>query len=80
MDPILAEIYATLTEAADLPEPEKLDPAVALAEQGVDSLEVFNAFLAVEEKFGIKIPDERMGTIRSLNDLAKFVKENRGGE
>ena len=77
MDPILAEIYAALKDAGDLPEPEKLDPERPLAEQGVDSLELFNAFLAVEEKTGIKIPDERMNDMRSLRDLAQFIGESR---
>jgi acyl carrier protein len=77
MDPILAEIYAALKDSGDLPDPEKLDPAKPLAEQGVDSLELFNAFLAVEEKTGIKIPDERMNDMRSLHDLAKFIRESR---
>lgn len=78
MDPILADIYAALKESGDLPDPEKLDPAKPLAEQGVDSLELFNAFLAVEEKTGVKIPDERMNDMRTLNDLATFIREARG--
>jgi acyl carrier protein len=77
MNPILAEIYAALKDAGDLPESEKLDPAKPLAEQGVDSLELFNAFLAVEEKTGVKIPDERMNSMRSLHDLAQFIGESR---
>lgn len=40
----------------------KLDPALPLGKQGVDSLDMINALLAVQEEFNIKISDADMSS------------------
>lgn len=39
-----------------------LDPAVSLSKQGVDSLDMINALLAIQEEFAIKISDADMSS------------------
>lgn len=39
-----------------------LDPALPLGKQGVDSLDMINALLAVQEEFNIKISDADMSS------------------
>ena len=40
---------------------------------GIDSLDVSTILLEVEEKFEIKIPDEVMDQVNTLNNLVNFV-------
>lgn len=40
----------------------KLDPALSLGKQGVDSLDMINALLAIQEEFNIKISDAEMSS------------------
>lgn len=40
----------------------KLDPTQSLSKQGVDSLDMINALLAVQEEFSIKISDAEMSS------------------
>lgn len=40
----------------------KLDPVLPLSKQGVDSLDMINALLAVQEEFNIKISDADMAS------------------
>ena len=39
-----------------------LDPSKNLDEQGVDSLDMINALLAIQENFGIEINDEEIAS------------------
>lgn len=39
-----------------------LDPAVSLSKQGVDSLDMINGLLAIQEEFNIKISDADMSS------------------
>ena len=42
---------------------------------GADSLDNVEVCMAVEEQFGIELPDERMEKVRTFGDLVKLVKE-----
>jgi len=46
-----------------------------LEEAGVDSLEVMNFLLEVEQKFGIKIPDADVDTLKTLNDVRNYLQQ-----
>jgi len=51
---------------------EDLDPGRPLDELGIDSLSVLQAMFEIEDKFGIKMPDERV-PIRTVQDIADIV-------
>jgi acyl carrier protein len=40
---------------------------------GVDSLEMMNIFLAVEEKFDIKIADEEINKLNSVDEILAYL-------
>ena len=52
--------------------PEDLDPGRPLDELGIDSLSVLQVMFEIEDKFGIKFPDERV-PIRTMQDIADIV-------
>jgi acyl carrier protein len=51
---------------------ENLDPDRALEELNVDSLTVLEVMFDIEEKFAIKMPEERV-PIRTVRDIANLV-------
>jgi acyl carrier protein len=51
---------------------EKLDPNSPLEALAVDSLTVLEVMFDLEEKFGIKMPDERV-PVRTVQDIADLV-------
>jgi acyl carrier protein len=55
--------------------PEHLDLSAPLADAGIDSLDALNILFAIEEKFGIHIPDDRARAIRNLDDIVAAVRE-----
>lgn len=47
------------------------------ADYGLDSLDVSTFLLAVEEKLGVRIEDEQIPGLNTLNKLAAFVDQAR---
>lgn len=45
-----------------------------LTEAGIDSLEMMNVFLAIEEKFGIKIPDEDLDALSTIDGIVAYLQ------
>ncbi len=52
----------------------KFDPKKSFKENGIDSLDIFTVFLAVEEKLEVKFSEEESIQIKSANDMANFLK------
>ncbi len=47
------------------------------SENGVDSLDMANILLAIEEKFKVKIPDEDIPRLTSVNAIADYLTERK---
>lgn len=41
---------------------------------GIDSLEIFNIFLGIEEHFGVTIPDEEVDQLKSVNEIVAYLQ------
>ena len=50
----------------------------SLFDLGLDSLDHATILLQVEEKFGVKIPDEVAGDLASVSSIAALVARTRG--
>ena len=44
---------------------------------GVDSLDLFELVMALEEEFGVEIPTEDLETLTTVGAVAKYVEEHR---
>jgi acyl carrier protein len=47
---------------------------VSLRDAGVDSLDMMNVFLAIEEKFGIKIPDADIDKLDTVDNIVRYLQ------
>ena len=43
---------------------------------GVDSLDLFELVMALEEEFGVEIPTEELETLTTVGAVAKYVEEH----
>ena len=67
------ELLTILLEAVPPQAPRQYDPDKKLTESGLDSLDVSNFLLLVEERYDLKILDEDFERINTLNDVVAYV-------
>ena len=60
-------------------DPEKVTPAARFAEDlDADSLDLVEAVLALEEEFGVSIPEEEMESVTTVGQAVDLVAEKLG--
>jgi len=47
----------------------------SLRKAGVDSLDMMNVLLAIEEKFGIKIPDDDIDDLDTVENIVSYLRK-----
>ena len=83
MDPLLDELKVKLVEAVGLTDvrPEDIDPDQPLVGEGLglDSIDVLELVVMLEEDYGVKIDNKELGrkVFASLRSLADYVREHR---
>jgi acyl carrier protein len=56
--------------------PEQVVPTAKFIEDlGADSLDTVELVMALEEEFGIEVPDEQAEKLQSVNDVIKYIEE-----
>jgi acyl carrier protein len=75
-DNILAELAAILNEVADV-KPEDVTPEKSFVDDlDVDSLSMVEVAMAVEEKFGATIPDDKLSELKTVGDAIAYIEQN----
>ena len=69
------EVRSVVEEAETMAEMDELKNDLPLTQQEVDSLDMANILLLLEEKFEVKIPDEDMSKVQSIDDIVKYLSE-----
>jgi acyl carrier protein len=67
----LTKVLAIVESLEVLPDVTAFDPARSFKDNGIDSLDVMNLFLEVEETFNTKFTEEELLEIHTVNDLLK---------
>lgn len=68
------EIVAVIKDVGVTADVSKIKGDTPLSGAGIDSLEMMNVFLGIEEKYGVKIPDEDISVLRTVNDIVSYLK------
>jgi acyl carrier protein len=56
--------------------PDQVTPSAKFIEDlGADSLDTVELIMALEEEFGIEVPDEQAEKLQSVGDVIKYVEE-----
>jgi acyl carrier protein len=74
------EITALFCKACPTLEFSKGDEERSLKDLGVDSLDMANALLEVQEHYGIVVPDEDMAKLQTISTIAAYVSEHAQGK
>jgi len=73
MKATVENIKEVIVEAEVLGDVSEMKSDVALAEQGIDSLDVVNVYLLLEEKFDVQIPDEDLDQVRTIDAIVEYI-------
>jgi acyl carrier protein len=72
----LLNVIRTIVKETCPPTTPAIDnPDKPLDQYGIDSLDLASILLALEERFGLKVPDSDIDRLRTLNDLAAYLVE-----
>lgn len=76
MELTLENLKLLLSKSSSLGEAAlELDLDKSLVEQGVDSLDILDYLLQIEEKFGVSIPDEDIDKVSSFHKMLEYVQD-----
>lgn len=75
IDEIIEKVNDIFVESFEI-DPEAILPEANLfVDLGLDSLDIVDLVVALQQAFGIEIrEDERIRSIRTLNDIYEFIK------
>lgn len=66
----IVEIISTTDVVDDM---SKFDPDKSFKENGIDSLDVYTIFLAVEEQLGVKFSEEASTRVKSTSEMVAYL-------
>jgi len=73
MKATVENIKEVIEQAEVLGDVSELQNDIKLSEQGVDSLDIVNIYLLIEEKFGVFISDEDLEQVKTIDDIIGYV-------
>ena len=74
---IFNEVKEVVVEQLNANPDEVKEDSKFVEDLGADSLDVVELVMALEEKFGIEIPDEDAEKIQTVGDAVKYIKEHK---
>ncbi len=73
---LFEDIQAVIAEQLNVDAAQVTPEAEFVKDLGADSLDVVELIMALEEKFGIEIPDEQAEKIVNVGDVVKYIENN----
>ena len=74
---IFDEIKDIIIDQLQVDESEVTMDTNLIKDLSADSLDAVEIIMAIEEEYGIEIPDEDAETFQTVGDLVKYVEENK---
>lgn len=56
-------------------EVDSLQDRTSLIDQGLDSLDMINLLFCLEKEFSVKIPDDDVDALKSLEDFVSYINK-----
>lgn len=72
----MEKVKKIIAEQLGVNESEITNESHFIDDLGADSLDTVELVMALEEEFGIEIPDEDAEKIQTVGDVAKYIEEH----
>ena len=73
MKATVENVKEVIAEAEVLGDADEMKNDIPLSDQGIDSLDVVNVYLLLEEKFDVKIPDEDLNQLETIDTIVEYI-------
>ena len=73
---IFEKVKAVVVDQLNVEEDEVVEDASFIDDLGADSLGIVELVMALEEEFGISIPDEDAESIKTVGDAVSYIQTN----
>lgn len=70
---IIEKVKAVIVEQLNVEEDDVTEDASFVDDLGADSLDIVELVMALEDKFGISIPDEEAENIKTVGNAVDFI-------
>jgi acyl carrier protein len=74
--PIEEKVKGIIVEQLGVEAEQVAPDAKFIEDLGADSLDTVELVMALEEEFGIEVPDEEAEKLQSVGDVIKYIEEN----
>lgn len=71
-----SRIFSIVSEQLGISEDEITVDSSFMEDLGADSLDIVEVVMAIEEEFGIDIPDTKVEELDTINSLIQYVEKN----
>lgn len=75
-DEILEKVKEVIVEQLNVEENDVIEEASFIDDLGADSLDIVELVMALEESFGISIPDEEAEGIKTVGNAVAYITAN----
>jgi acyl carrier protein len=76
MSDIEARVKKIIAEQLGVEESQVTNEKAFVADLGADSLDTVELIMALEEEFGIEVPDEQAEKLLTVGDVVKYIEEH----
>jgi acyl carrier protein len=73
---IIEKVKAVIVDQLNADEADVTEEASFIEDLGADSLDIVELVMALEEEFGISIPDEEAENIKTVGDAVAYIEAN----
>ena len=73
MEAVIEKVNTIIGDHLGVEKASLVPEANLLDDLGADSLDVVELVMALEEEFGIEVPDEDVETIKTVNDIVTYL-------
>ena len=70
---LMEKVKAVIVDQLNVEEDDVTEDASFIDDLGADSLDIVELVMALEEEFGISIPDEQAESIKTVGDAVNYI-------
>ena len=75
-DDIYEKVKGVIVDQLNVEEDDVTEDATFIDDLGADSLDIVELVMALEEEFGVTIPDEEAENIKTVGDAISYIETN----